>query len=178
MHRFRLLTAPKFRAVAAAALAAAAGAATAPHTWADVTPPAASPPPAAAVPQLVIEDDDAKDAEWDVEKEKCSFCRQFLQSPCKAPFRRWSKCVDLAKEKDLDFVKACKDYTNALMDCTSENSSYFEELNKSDEDADAAEAEAAEADAEAKAKAAEGAKAEETGEAPAASGEGKGQTIS
>ena len=64
---------------------------------------------------IVVDDDDSKDAEWEIEKEKCSFCKQFLQSPCKHEFRRWSKCVDLAKEKDIDFVKACSVYTNALM---------------------------------------------------------------
>jgi len=174
MHRFqRILTAPKVRALAVATVAATVGAATAPHAWADVTPPAAAASP--PVPQLVIEDDEAKDAEWDVEKEKCSFCRQFLQSPCKAQFRRWSKCVDLAKEKDMDFVKSCKDYTNALMDCTSDNSSYFEELNKSDDEADAAEA-AAEAEAAAAAAAAGGTtNAAGVGSAPAAV---SGQTIS
>ena len=64
---------------------------------------------------IVVNDDDTKDAEWEIEKEKCSFCKQFLQSPCKHEFRRWSKCVDMAKEKDIDFVKACSVYTNALM---------------------------------------------------------------
>ena len=64
---------------------------------------------------IVVNDDDIKDAEWEIEKEKCSFCKQFLQSPCKHEFRRWSKCVDMAKEKDIDFVKACSIYTNALM---------------------------------------------------------------
>jgi hypothetical protein len=67
------------------------------------------------------------DAAWFEQKQKCSFCRFFLESPCKLHFAKWSKCVDIAKSKDLDFVQACKTYTSALMECTSDNDKYFEE---------------------------------------------------
>lgn len=66
--------------------------------------------------------------EWDIEKEKCSFCKAFLKSPCRLPFKRWSLCVDKAKEEDKDFVQACSDHTNALLECTSEHSSFFQVL--------------------------------------------------
>ncbi len=65
------------------------------------------------------------EAEWDAQKEKCSFCRHFMLSPCRQEFKKWAKCVDLAKEKDIDFVQACQHYTRALMSCTESNSEYF-----------------------------------------------------
>jgi hypothetical protein len=124
------------------------------HSYADVAgsstasdAPAAPAAPAivvvSEVAPIIIVDNDEEDVEWNVEKEKCSFCRQFLQSPCKNQFRRWSKCVDLAKEKDVDFVKACSGYTNDLMDCTSLNTDYFAELNKNDDVPDSEEGSAA-----------------------------------
>jgi hypothetical protein len=71
------------------------------------------------------EDDDAA---WEAEKQSCSFCRQFLQSPCKDPFKKWSKCVDKAKVDNTDFVTECSQYTSALMTCTSDNAEYFNML--------------------------------------------------
>lgn len=87
---------------------------------------------------IEIEDngEDEDDTEWMVEKEKCSFCKQFLQSPCKIPFRRWSKCVDKAKEENLEFVGACFKYTGALIDCTTNNEAYFKRMDGDDEDDD------------------------------------------
>jgi transcription elongation factor Elf1 len=87
------------------------------------------------VAEIVINDDAEADKAWESEKESCSFCNQFLQSPCKNEFRRWSKCVDKAKDMDVDFVKACTRYTNFLMDCTSENVDFFEKW-KSDHEND------------------------------------------
>lgn len=69
-----------------------------------------------------IDDDDEA---WEAEKQKCSFCRMFLASPCKLEFKRWSKCVDGAKARDEDFVSACSQFTKALMECASENDQYF-----------------------------------------------------
>jgi GCK domain len=96
-----------------------------------------------AVPQhkqspIEIEDngEDEDDAEWMVEKEKCSFCKQFLESPCKIPFRRWSKCVDKAKENNLEFVGACFKYTGALIECTTNNEAYFRRMDGDDDDDD------------------------------------------
>lgn len=74
---------------------------------------------------IVIPEYDESDAAWEEDKLKCSFCRQFIESPCKQPFKLWSKCVDIAKEQNRDFIDVCKDYTRALMDCTQENSEFF-----------------------------------------------------
>ena len=67
-------------------------------------------------------------------KEKCSFCKQFLQSPCKIPFRKWSKCVDKAKEENLEFIGACFQYTGALIECTNENHDYFARMSDYSDD--------------------------------------------
>lgn len=75
--------------------------------------------------RIVIPDEELEDQEWLLEKEKCSFCKFFLGSPCRNQFTKWSKCVDLAKSKDQDFVKACSVYTKDLMDCSSDNDEYF-----------------------------------------------------
>ena len=73
------------------------------------------------------------DPTWDVEKEKCSFCKQFLASPCKKQFKLWSICVDKAKESNMDYISACTLFTGQLLDCTSENSDYFAPLAQPDE---------------------------------------------
>lgn len=85
---------------------------------------------------IEIEDngEDEDDAEWMLEKQKCSFCKQFLESPCKIPFRRWSKCVDKAKEDNLEFVGACFKYTGALIECTTNNEAYFRRMDDDDDD--------------------------------------------
>lgn len=77
------------------------------------------------LPPIVIPEFDDSDVAWEEDKLKCSFCRQFIVSPCKQPFKLWSKCVDIAKEQDRDFIDACKEYTRGLMDCTQENSEFF-----------------------------------------------------
>lgn len=77
--------------------------------------------------------------DWEVEKEKCSFCKAFLKSPCKLQFKSWSICVDKAKEDNEDFVSKCSEFTDALLECTSQHSEHFAELHKSSaesEDAD------------------------------------------
>lgn len=68
---------------------------------------------------------EGEEEEWIAEKEKCSFCKHFMLSPCREEFKKWTKCVDLAKSKELDFVKSCTHYTRALMDCTTDHSEYF-----------------------------------------------------
>ena len=106
-----------------------------------------------AVPSTAIGGDEVD--EWEVEKEKCSFCRAFLKSPCKLPFKNWSICVDKAKAEEADFVKVCSEYTGALLECTSSHSEFFTDLDKNDEEEgeDEAESEAeAETEAEAEAK--------------------------
>jgi len=74
---------------------------------------------------LVIPEYDESDTAWEKEKMGCSFCKQFIVSPCKQQFKLWSKCVDLAKEKDLKFTEVCNSYTRALMDCVEQNSEFF-----------------------------------------------------
>ena len=95
------------------------------------------------VPQLLIEDDEDEvaDAAWMEEKQKCSFCKMFIFSPCKKQFKLWSLCVDKAKAEEKDFTTACSFYTKALMNCTSDNSDYFQALEQASE-AGAAEEEA------------------------------------
>ena len=66
--------------------------------------------------------------EWEVEKEKCSFCRHFLGSPCRTDFINWSKCVDAAKESEEDFVAKCQKYTENLVKCTAQYPDFFEGL--------------------------------------------------
>jgi hypothetical protein len=75
---------------------------------------------------IMIEDDTPEnDAKWVEEKQHCSFCRSFLTSPCKEQFKKWSKCVDKAKEMEVDFIEGCSHYTKALMSCTEEHNDYF-----------------------------------------------------
>jgi len=92
-----------------------------------------------AAPSTAIGGDEVD--EWEVEKEKCSFCRAFLKSPCKLPFKNWSICVDKAKAEEADFVKVCSEYTGALLECTSTNSEFFADLDKSDDEEGGDEAE-------------------------------------
>jgi hypothetical protein len=62
---------------------------------------------------LIIDDDTEVDDEaWNKKQEECSFCKSFLQSPCRDPFKKWSKCVEKSKELDIEFVKACRIYTD------------------------------------------------------------------
>lgn len=86
---------------------------------------------------------------WELEKEKCSFCRSFLKSPCKLQFKNWSICVDDAKAKDADFVSACSEFTHALIECTSSNSEFFAELNKGDDEEEGEDIETEESSSEA-----------------------------
>lgn len=77
------------------------------------------------IPLSDVESGPEEDAKWVAKEAECSFCRQFLNSPCKEEFKRWSKCVDLAKQRQGDYVGSCVAYTRALMGCTSENSEHF-----------------------------------------------------
>lgn len=82
-----------------------------------------------ATGDLIIDDETNEDEEaWNIKQEQCSFCKSFLMSPCKDQFKKWSKCVEKSKDLDIDFVKACKMYTESLLICSSENSDYFEKL--------------------------------------------------
>lgn len=65
---------------------------------------------------------------WEKKKNTCGFCRSFLESPCAYHFKRWSKCVDLAKDLELDYVEECAEYTSKLFKCTDEHKDYFESL--------------------------------------------------
>lgn len=63
--------------------------------------------------------------EWEKEKEKCPFCKHFLESPCREQFKIWSRCVDKAKADGEDFIIACKDVSTDLFTCTAANEDYF-----------------------------------------------------
>ena len=66
------------------------------------------------------------DDKWEKEKSECAFCQYFLSSPCGAIFRKWSKCVDLSKEAQLDYVSVCSNYTDALMECSEKHQEFFQ----------------------------------------------------
>jgi hypothetical protein len=72
-----------------------------------------------------------EDAIWEKQKEQCSFCRSFLLSPCAQQFKYWSKCVEVARSREIDYISACKRYTALLMECTAEHQEYFAALNAS-----------------------------------------------
>lgn len=82
------------------------------------------------VPAAVVEEeeDDEDDAAWLEEKSKCAFCKMFIFSPCKKHFKKWSNCVDKAKEEEKDFAQVCSEYTRGLMECTSEHTEFFKAL--------------------------------------------------
>jgi hypothetical protein len=71
---------------------------------------------------IEIEDhDDEDDTAWVAKSQHCIFCRTFIASPCKIPFRKWDKCIAKAKAENLDMRDACINYTNGLMACEREN---------------------------------------------------------
>ena len=74
--------------------------------------------------------DSEEEAEWERKKMECSFCRMFLESPCKNQFKLWSKCVDKAKEDGLEFKDVCSTVSQNLFQCTSEHHDYFAALNE------------------------------------------------
>ena len=80
---------------------------------------------------LIESDDDPE--HWQKKADGCSFCRDFLASPCPKPFKQWSKCVDQAKSLDLVFTEVCREYTNKLFSCMNENREYFENLKRQNE---------------------------------------------
>mmetsp|Transcript_28070 Transcript_28070/g.47218 ORF Transcript_28070/g.47218 Transcript_28070/m.47218 type:complete len:203 (-) Transcript_28070:161-769(-) len=82
------------------------------------------------------EDDEDDDKDWEAEKEKCSFCKFFIESPCKKHFKKWSKCVDKAKEDETDFASVCSEFTQALMLCTSQHPEYFSGMEDAADDAE------------------------------------------
>ena len=63
---------------------------------------------------------------WKDKANNCSFCRQFLESPCNIQFRKWSNCVDQAKSLDIDYISSCKDYTTSLFECGNDYKDWFE----------------------------------------------------
>ena len=81
---------------------------------------------------------------WEEKRASCSFCRTFLDSPCNLQFKYWSKCVDMAKDLELDYVKDCAEYSSKLFECTDDHREYFESLpspEPSEEDTDTEEGE-------------------------------------
>jgi hypothetical protein len=64
----------------------------------------------------------------------CSFCKQFIYSPCKIPFINWLHCIDKAKAEDRDYVESCKNVTRSLHSCVFENQEFFENEIKKNND--------------------------------------------
>ena len=95
-----------------------------------------------------IEVEDEEDAEWERKKKECSFCKMFLESPCRQQFKYWSKCVDRAKEEGVDFKEACYDVSQNLFQCTSEHHDYFAALNEAMEEEGPSDAEEEDAEDE------------------------------
>lgn len=85
----------------------------------------APPKPVVEILLEEVQSSSEDDEKWEEDKRKCSFCKHFLSSPCSTQFKHWSKCVDLAKSRGLDFVGSCKVFTKELMQCTSDNAEYF-----------------------------------------------------
>lgn len=82
------------------------------------------------VVEIIIPDED-DGGKWEEEKKHCSFCRSFINSPCKEPFKKWSKCVDKAKEmENVDFIEACSTYTRGLMKCTEVHEEFFRAMHE------------------------------------------------
>lgn len=77
----------------------------------------------------IFNESEEDDAEWEKKKSECSFCRMFLESPCKQQFKAWSKCVDKAKSEGKEFKDECVEQSRALFTCTSDHHEYFKQLN-------------------------------------------------
>ena len=87
---------------------------------ATVTPTDDSPLPPTPTVTVGIDDDDEEemdDETWEKSKSGCSFCKFFLESPCRVQFRNWSKCVDKCHKKDADFKVICTEYTQVGLCC-------------------------------------------------------------
>lgn len=65
--------------------------------------------------------------EWEKDKQACSFCKFYLNSPCRLQFRDWSRCIERAKLADDSYVEVCHHFSNALFDCTREYKSFFQD---------------------------------------------------
>jgi hypothetical protein len=78
-----------------------------------------------------IKEVDKEMDEWEKEKQKCSLCAMFLESPCRQEFIHWSKCVDKAKLEERDFVNDCSETFEPLIRCQSKNIDYFSALSGS-----------------------------------------------
>jgi hypothetical protein len=74
--------------------------------------------------------------EWEQQKKHCSFCRHFIESPCKLAFKKWSICVENAKNDEKDFVSLCSQATSDLVECTSNYPEYFREAAEKSGDGD------------------------------------------
>lgn len=66
-----------------------------------------------------------EEEQWEKSKQECSFCSMFLSSPCKEVFKTWSKCVDTARARGVDFTVVCQPYSKALINCTISHPEHF-----------------------------------------------------
>jgi hypothetical protein len=58
-----------------------------------------------------------EDIAWMASKMQCSFCRYFMNGPCKQQYKQWAKCVDRAEADGKNAERACKLYSSALFQC-------------------------------------------------------------
>jgi hypothetical protein len=86
------------------------------------------------IAETSVETEEEEDAAWEEKKKNCSFCRHFLDSPCKVQFKGWSKCVEKCKDDDSDFVEICGSFTRDLVTCTSLNPEYFKDPGEQDDE--------------------------------------------
>lgn len=78
--------------------------------------------------EAVVDSDNAEEVDtWEEQKKHCSFCKHFIESPCKMAFKKWSICVENAKNDEKDFVTLCSQATSDLVECTSKYPEYFRE---------------------------------------------------
>lgn len=72
-----------------------------------------------------VRKDEHDDSHWEYKRNSCQFCKMFLDSPCQAPFKRWSSCTDSAKSSNEDPNASCLQFSEALLTCSSSNDAYF-----------------------------------------------------
>jgi len=81
-----------------------------------------------------------EEGESEEEEETCGFCKYMKGGSCKETFVRWEKCVDDAKERELDFVDACYEVTSALRDCMLKDPEYYGPMTGENEEEESDEA--------------------------------------
>jgi hypothetical protein len=55
----------------------------------------------------------------------CSLCRFFMASPCRVEFKKWERCMDIAKHNGEAIEIHCMDSFLDMADCREKNLHYF-----------------------------------------------------